>query len=138
MRHVIGVAVDQLGDGVEPRPPDPRITCHTMPLPRGPEGRGGQLSCLEQDAAACGGSGVGARLRGDSFGEVLKFFIEGCAAGVLLQQDAEGVRAGGATVYFHVGRTMVRVSLTSHEITGPLAMAKVAEGAQRIYTLLNR
>ncbi|WP_329051131.1 hypothetical protein OG738_03440 [Amycolatopsis sp. NBC_01488] len=45
---------------------------------------------------------------------------------------------GGATVYFHVGRTMVRVSLNSHEITGPLAIAKVADGAQRIYTLLNR
>jgi hypothetical protein len=45
---------------------------------------------------------------------------------------------GGATVYFHVGRTVVRVSLTSHEITGPPAIAKLADGAQRIYALLNR
>ncbi|WIX91349.1 hypothetical protein [Amycolatopsis sp. DG1A-15b] len=45
---------------------------------------------------------------------------------------------GGATVYFHVGRTMVRVSLTSHEITGPSAVAKVADGAKRIYALLDR
>lgn len=44
---------------------------------------------------------------------------------------------GGATVYFHVGRALVRVSLTSHEITGPVAVAKVAEGAKRIYALLN-
>jgi hypothetical protein len=45
---------------------------------------------------------------------------------------------GGATVYFHVGRTMVRVSLNSHEITGPSAVTKVADGAKRIYALLNR
>ncbi|OXM68535.1 hypothetical protein CF165_13645 [Amycolatopsis vastitatis] len=45
---------------------------------------------------------------------------------------------GGATVCFHVGRTMVRVSLTSHEITGPAAIAKVADGAKQIYALLNR
>ncbi|MBE1493879.1 hypothetical protein H4696_000979 [Amycolatopsis lexingtonensis] len=44
---------------------------------------------------------------------------------------------GGATVYFHVGRALVRVSLTSHEITGSPAVAKVAEGAKRIYALLN-
>lgn len=45
---------------------------------------------------------------------------------------------GGATVYFHVGRTMVRLSLTSHGITGPAAVAKVTDGAKRIYALLNR
>ncbi|MCR6488683.1 hypothetical protein M8542_38230 [Amycolatopsis sp. OK19-0408] len=44
---------------------------------------------------------------------------------------------GGAMVYFHVGRTMVRVSLNSHEITGPWAIAKVTEGAKRIYALLD-
>lgn len=45
---------------------------------------------------------------------------------------------GGATVYFHVGRLGVRVSLNSQESTGAAAVAKVAEGAQRIHALLDR
>ncbi|MEQ0560989.1 hypothetical protein ABJI51_18040 [Amycolatopsis sp. NEAU-NG30] len=45
---------------------------------------------------------------------------------------------GGATVYFHLGRTVVRVSLNADTITGQPAVAKVAEGAQRIHRLLDR
>lgn len=44
---------------------------------------------------------------------------------------------GGASVWFHSGRTLVVVTLLADSITGPPAVTAVNKGAQQIYDLLN-